>query len=365
MSFAHYPIYSVSSSKPGPDSIAFLDPTSVMKSVLGNERSGCDRCGLYFDHSNNNFKSCEFHFGKYDNGLWSCCKSIKANAPGCKSGPHSGKERAAVIRVESLPQIVDGLSLYSHFEVNLFPGIPHTLVIQISKSMSRLLMSYFFVDEDNDEEFDVISTFSESTGSTETSVQSDFFQKATVRRKVSKSQGAPPFGNQCIPESGTTELENMSSELKSPLKELVLFKVWRVGYVDVNISVGGFKRLPRASSLDICVPAYSKAYEIGTWQYHGKKYLTHLVREVLKSGASSGLDKFRRKVMGGSSTASTRNESISESPNSSPPHLPPVLDSSASDLGSFIVKNLFRPMGAADILGNVPQPKKKKKLFDR
>ncbi|KAL3827066.1 hypothetical protein ACHAXA_007573 [Cyclostephanos tholiformis] len=285
----------VSSSKPGPDSIVFLDPTSVLKSVLGNERSACEQCGLYFDHSNNDLKSCVFHFGKYVNGIWTCCKSKKANALGCKSGPHSGKERAAVIRVESLPQTVDGLSLYSHFEVNLFPGIPHTMVIQISKSMSRLLMLYFFLDEDNDEEFDTISTLSDSTRSTETSVQSDFFLKSAMRKNLSKAQGAPPSGNQCIPSSGTAELGNTSSELKSPSRELVLFKVWRVGYVDVNVSVSGFKRLPRASCLDICVPAYSKAYEIGTWQYHGKKYLTHLVREVLKSGASSGLDKFRRR----------------------------------------------------------------------
>lgn len=372
-SFAYIQTYSISSSKPGPDSIGFLDPTSVVKSVLGNARSACDQCGQYFDHSNNDLFSCVFHRGKYDYGVWTCCKATNSNASGCKSGPHSGKERAAVIRVESLPQVVGRLSLYSHFEVNLFPGIPHTLMIQISKSMSRLLKSYFFVEDDHDEEFDAVSTFSDSTGSNEAiSMQSDYLPKSTIRRKSPSigAQGAPSSGNQCIP-GGSTELDSKSSELKSPSKaaEVVLFKVWRVGYVDVNVSVGGFKRLPQASSIDICVPAYSKAYEIGTWEFHGKKYLTHVVREVLKSGASSGLDKFRRKVMGGSSNTSIGQsgdqlEPIleSSSPNSSPHHLPPILDSSASELGSFIGKHLFRPMGAADILGT-PAKKRKKKLF--
>ena len=346
-----------------------------MSSILGNERSACDQCGQNFDHSNNDLNSCLFHLGQYEYGVWTCCKSAHGNAPGCKSGPHSGKERAAVIRVESLPQIVNGLSLYSHFEVNLFPGIPHTLMIQISKSMSHLLKLYFFVEEDHDEEFDALSTFSDGTGSTEASVQSDHF--LTRRRKLPSTgaQGAPASGNQSIPGYvACTELENMSSESKSPTKaaEVVLFKVWRVGYVDVNVSVGGFKRLPQASSLDICVPAYSKAYEIGTWEFHGKKYLTHVVREVLKSGASSGLDKFRRKVMGGASNTSTgqRGDMIepileSSSPSSSPRHLPPILDSSASEPVSFIGKHLFRPMGAADILGTPAKNKKKKKLFGR
>ena len=118
----------VSSSRPGPDSIGFLDPTSVVKSLLGNERSPCQRCGQHFDHSKNDLNSCVFHLGQFKSGVWTCCNSTNATAPGCKSGPHTGKERAAVVRVESLPRIVEGISLYTHFEVNLFPGILHTLV---------------------------------------------------------------------------------------------------------------------------------------------------------------------------------------------------------------------------------------------
>lgn len=119
----------VSSTRPGPDSIVFVDPTCVVKSVLGNERSPCQRagCNLDFDHSTNDVNSCVYHVGELREGIWSCCNASNANAPGCKTGPHSGKERAAVVRVESLPKTVEGIHLVSHFEVNIYPGVPHTL----------------------------------------------------------------------------------------------------------------------------------------------------------------------------------------------------------------------------------------------
>ena len=82
----------VRSSKPGPDSISFPDPTSVIKPVL-NERSPCVVCGKRFDHSFNDLTSCTFHDGKFISGVWSCCSLLNATAPGCKYGPHTGKER--------------------------------------------------------------------------------------------------------------------------------------------------------------------------------------------------------------------------------------------------------------------------------
>lgn len=343
-------IYSISSSKPGPDSMSFVDPTSVVKSVLGNKRSACDRCGQHFDHSNNDINSCSFHLGQYVNGCWTCCKYTYAHAIGCKHCPHSGKERAAFIRVESLPRIVDGLSLYSHFEVNLFPGIRHTLMLQISKSMSLLLKSYFFVEEDHDEDSDDMS---DATGSTDSnSVQSSHTSMLlSIKNKPitsSVAQGSTSSRNS-RERLGSSELEMTSPETK-PLKtsELVLIKVCRVGNVDVNITVGGFRRLSQISSLDICVPAYSKAYEIGSWEFHSKKYLrSHLVREVLKSGARSGFSQFRRKKFGGL----TITEEPSHEPSSLtsiPPDVPPTFDQSKE---------------ASDILGMPAPLKKKKKLF--
>ena len=147
-------------------------------------------------------------------------------------------------------------------------------------------------------------------------------------------------------------------------------QVFRAGYVDLNVSLGGFKRLPQ-TSLDLCVPAYSKAYELGKWESLGKKYLSYLIREVLKSGASSGFDKlFRRKVTGGSATPSPGQMSEQleaslyqpeSSPRSIPPSLPSISDSGPAELESFLGRHLRRPMGAADILGTPAKKAKKKK----
>mmetsp|Transcript_17638 Transcript_17638/g.31626 ORF Transcript_17638/g.31626 Transcript_17638/m.31626 type:complete len:982 (-) Transcript_17638:14-2959(-) len=362
----------VSSSRPGPDSIGFSDPTSVVKSVLGNKRSPCQRCGNYFDHSENDLNSCRFHVGQFKSGVWTCCNSTNATAPGCKSGPHTGKELAAVVRVESLPRIVEGISLFTHVEVNLFPGVLHTLVVQISKSMSRLFMSYFFVGDDNDDYTDDMSTFSDVSGSTDAiSVQSEYSPKPPSRSKkmlvgVKESPSAEEV-------SESTELDDILSELNPPKEEpkkseIAFIKVWRIGYVDVNVSFGGFKRFPQ--TLDLSVPAYSKAYKIGTWEYLGRKYLTYLLHEVVKSGASSGLDKlFRRKVVVSPSPGlrgdqlEQRSLEASSYQRSAPP-LPSISDSGPVDLESFIGRHLRRPMGASDILGTPAKnaPKKKKKM---
>ena len=83
----------VRSLKPGPDSISFPDPTTVITPVL-DERSPCVVCGERFDHSFNDLTSCTFHNGKFTFGAWSCCNSNNIKAPGCKyHGPHRGKER--------------------------------------------------------------------------------------------------------------------------------------------------------------------------------------------------------------------------------------------------------------------------------
>lgn len=372
---------SVSSSRPSPDSIVFLDPTSIVKSVLGNERSPCGRCDQFFNPSQNDLNSCVFHIGQYKYGKWTCCKSSNAAAPGCRTGPHSGKERAAVIRVETLPRTVEGISLYSHFEVNLFPGIPHKLVLQISKSMSRLLMSYFFVEDDNDDDIDTMLTVSDDASATSDSfsTQVEFSPKPISKKKAMLigGKGTPYSASKRSNEGVSDSVELRSSVVDAPKKkpEIVFVKVWRVGYVDVNISLGGFKRLP-LSSLDICVPAYSKAYEIGTWEYLGKKYLSHLVREVLKSGASSGLEKFRRKMMGSASNPSPsgllgdlRDSTSSDYETSSTPRMPlpprlPAMSADSVSVESESSTRLWgRPKGASDILGT--PTKKKRSLFSK
>ena len=120
----------VSSQKPSPDSIVFDDPTTIIKTVLGVKRSPCQRCGLIFVHTNNESNSCLFHTGSFifiseRNQSWSCCKKIREDASGCQSSPHTGIERAIVLRFDNLPRTVDGLVMYKHVEANFFPGVSH------------------------------------------------------------------------------------------------------------------------------------------------------------------------------------------------------------------------------------------------
>ncbi|KAL9191115.1 hypothetical protein ACHAXT_000821 [Thalassiosira profunda] len=357
----------VSSSLPGPDSMNFADPTSVVAAKLFNDRSPCQRCGQYFDHSDNRLDSCPFHTGQFKSGRWTCCESTITTAQGCKSGPHSGKEHAAVVRVETLPRVVEGLSLYSHFEVNVFPGVLHTLVVQVSKSMSRLFMSYFFIgDEDDDDLATVSTTRTDATAfsSDSTSIHSESPPNSTVRKKsllIGKRRGMSEDSPR-----GYSDFGNPSEQLNAPKEEtkeaeVAFIKVWRVGDVDVNVSLGGFKRFP----------AYSKAYEVGTWEHLGRKYLTYLVREVLKSGASSAGAKFKRKMMGSSAVHSPGHTSNqlqsnaleqSSSPRSSlVPSMPSISDAGPVDLHNLIGRHLRKPMGAADILGTPAKKALKKK----
>lgn len=261
----------VASSRPGPDSIVFSDPTSVIKSVL-DERSPCERCGKAFDHSENDLKSCSFHTGIFESGAWTCCQSTNIHHQGCKSSPHSGKERAAIVRVDTLPRLVEGITLYTHFEVNIYPGIPHSLIVQVSKSLSRLFMSYFFIEDDDKAGVGAMSTISDVTGSTTETLSAH--TNNTPNQNVRKSliiggKGSSPGSNRQTRDdqhrNGITEYHDQR-DIKTDINqaELVFIKVWRVGYINVEVSLSGFRRLPQ-TSIGICVPAYSKVYKIGSW----------------------------------------------------------------------------------------------------
>lgn len=135
-----------------------------------------------------------------------------------------------------------------------------------------------------------------------------------------------------------------------------------MGNVDVSVSLGGFKRLPQ-TSLGLSVPAYSKAYELGTGEVLGRKYLTYLIREVLKSGASSGISTLlRRKVSPGQRADQTDfSTAESKTPQHSVPAMPAISDTGPSEVQSFIERHLRRPVGAADILGTPAKKGSKKK----
>ena len=280
-------VFLLISTNVGPDSIVFPDPTSIIKPVL-DETSPCVYCGKQFDQSQNNLRSCSYHDGEFQFGYWSCCKATGSDATGCTHGPHSGKERAVLIRVETLPRIVEGITLYSHIEAQIFPQTSYVLTVFISKSLSKLFMNYFFI-EDDEVTNTTTATAKLSSSEESTSLQSDY---------TSRSQKALLIGGKGSPRA-STKTEDDGSEFETeairPQTELVLIKVWRVGYINAEISLAGFRRIPRRT-VEIRVHDYSKAYKLGTWAYLGKKYLTFLVQETLKSGASSAI--FRRKVVG-------------------------------------------------------------------
>lgn len=93
----------------------------------------------------------------------------------------------------------------------------------------------------------------------------------------------------------------------------------------------------------------------------GQKFLMFLIHEVLKSGASSGLGKFRRKVMGQSSS-----EHIEVEAPTAVASVPSPRSIGSGSKDSFIGRHLRRPMGAEAILGNKHvKPKGKKSSFGK
>ena len=351
----------VTSLMPGPDSIGFADPTSVVKPVLGSERSPCQRCGSTFSHSNNGLDSCRFHPGQFSAGKWTCCYATILKASGCKTAPHTGKERTAVVRVESLPSVVEGISLYSHLEVNIFPSVPHTLSLQIGKSISHLFMDYFFVgQDDDDDDHDAKSVSTDVMGATDAmSVRSDSTPKQTARRTLligGKGVSSRTL-REDISQSRSYDLDDQkqSREQQQQPIETFFIKVLRVGYVNVEVSLGGFRALPQ-TTLNICVREYSKAYKIGSSAYLGQKYLYYLIHEVLKSGASSAL---RRKKMTTSAVTDTddKEEDGSQVERKLKPTSPPWASRrSAAD---------SRSVGVEDILGSPIRKSVKKKKMKR
>lgn len=359
----------VTSPKPGPDSMSFPDPTSVLKPVLGSKRSPCQRCGNTFSHSMNGLEACRFHGGRFSEGRWSCCQGSTSNAPGCKTAPHTGKERTAVVRVEALPPVVEGISLYSHLEVNIFPSVPHTLSVQISKSISRIFMDYFFIGQDDDDDDDTQSISTDATGSTDAmSVRSDSAPRQTARRK-SLLIGGKGIGisNQPIKEEisrnesyDQEEQRQLREQQQQQLNEMFFIKVLRVGYVNVEVTLGGFRALPQ-TTLNICVRDYTKAYKIGSTAYLGQKYLYYLIHEVLKSGASSAL---RRKKMTTSAVADADTETDGNKEENNAQAERKLMPAFSPSRAARRAAAESRSVGVEDIIGSpIKKSAKKKKRF--
>ena len=110
---------------PSADTIGFPDPSIIVKNVLGEKRSPCQRCGNDFERNCNEVNSCKFHPGMFRNSSsdgsirWSCCGAGRADSMGCVGRPHTGSEKAMEIRFDAYPRLVEGLTLYKLIEVNV------------------------------------------------------------------------------------------------------------------------------------------------------------------------------------------------------------------------------------------------------
>ena len=221
----------ISSFKPDPLYMLFDDPTSVLGTSLGVSESPCRRCGIEFIRTENRSDSCRFHADRFGNpgtydalqNKWTCCGAGQQGT-GCVARPHTGKERVISIRVENLAPTIENLTIYKHVEVNIYPGVPYKLIVQLTKNMADLFMDYFMGEKDP------YPTAADSTASLNDTNQ-------------------PP-----------------DTAVSS---EIFFVKYWKFGNIIVDVSALGFPIIPVTTGLIIQVPAFCKHYKIGTANYLG------------------------------------------------------------------------------------------------
>lgn len=381
----------VESTKPGSESMSFSDPAAIIKTIIGNERSACNRCGAQFDRTANEANACKFHPGSFvqlskdDIRGWTCCKALWEKAPGCVSRPHTGKERAVAVRMDAFPRAADGLTMYRHIEANMYPGVPHTIIVQLTKSLTKSFMKYFLGDGNKDDfmevvqDADVNSSFSTpkqrrransdsssdqfdgiaddmSLNSSLPSVKSDNIVTAqektrkhllfggmmkrkessatkkkrkdtlpktvatgkttkslsidrqdttestpsTRKRKDTLTNKSGTFSKDKKSFDGDAKSDSKQSKKDTDAKalkkhgEIVFVKYWRVGNININISVAGFGRIVDLSNQRVNVPFFVRAYKIGS----SRHLVNKLVKHFLASLVSNSFDIIRNKIGG-------------------------------------------------------------------
>lgn len=335
--------FQVTTASPGPDALAFYDPFVILACEVQGENP-CTRCGKVFNRATNSARSCVHHAGSFTAGwddikYWTCCGSRLRDAPGCVARPHSGREKAAVVRIETLPSPTNGLRLYKHLEINFYPNVQHTIVVQITKDLSNLFMAYFLGaddqldgddnyvgDSDDDEEsthqvrsarselgsddlMDDASSVSQTSSAALPMTQSHNAASSSSSRSR-RSKRSALFGGRRGSDRGSGSRKRRSSRhhegvvsaveppeidgsVSHPPQEIAFIKYWRIGNIDASLSVSGFA--VDTTDLGILIPSYSKAYKCGRNNYLGRKYISHLVHEIVRSAASSGMQKMKRK----------------------------------------------------------------------
>lgn len=300
--------FRISSLMPNEEAICFPDPTAIITTHIGVDLSPCQRCGCAFDRSQNENNSCVFHPGVFvhlpgeSSAQWTCCHKMWKDAPGCLSRPHTGMERAIALSLESLPRKVDGVTMYRHIEANIYPGVTHTLVIQVTKSLCTFFMAYFLGDNDSSSnknshvgslesiQDDAIS----SSSAIEISLQDydSISTDASDKRKLLLGQQTRGSSIRSLASTSTIDNDNAMTDAKPSEKasnevqsELIFVKRLRVGDINVDVSVGGgfHKFIKDTANVRIAVPAFQNAYKTGPANYFGKKYVKFSSQKVLKS----------------------------------------------------------------------------------
>ena len=324
----------VTTASPGPDALAFYDPFVILACEVQGENP-CTRCGKAFNRATNSARSCIHHAGSFAAGsdgikYWTCCGARLQDAPGCVARPHSGREKAAVVRMETLPSPVKGLRLYKHIEINFYPNVQHTIVVQITKDLSNLFMAYFLGaddqsvygdgeyggDSDDEEDDNSIlevpsdDILDDTSSVSQSQASSVALPKATSSSRSRRSKRSALLGSyrSSDRDSGgrkrrssrhqegvvvVGEPKDFDTPASHPPQEIAFIKYWRIGNIDVSLSVSGFAI--DTIDLGILIPAYSKAYKCGRSNYLGRKYISHLVHEIVRSAASSSMQKMKRK----------------------------------------------------------------------
>ncbi len=308
--------FSVESTSPGSESIDFFDPTIIIKTISGAQRVPLLRPGNLLKISQTNSNS-----------------TIRSRIP------------AISVRMDALPRTVDGLTMYKHIEANVFPGVNHNIIVQLTKSLTKSFVNYFlgggnkhgeFIDHDivdsssecssqnrlragsdsSSEAFDVsnpsgndMATARSSQNSKKPS-NSDGKEKArrimlfgrmrpNKKNKKKKSRNQDEDSIEIKPSVSTNtsiEEEENSNDAKQA-GEIVFVKLWRLGPINIDLSIAGFGRIVNLTNQGVLVPDFRKAYKIGASNHLIKKVVKHFVASLF----SNGLDILRNKLGGNKS----------------------------------------------------------------
>jgi hypothetical protein len=295
----------ISSEKPSQEAAHFSYSSSIVRTIVGVERSPCERCEKPFNRSNNEANSCIFHPGLLlcsVNGeyRYTCCGAA-SGASGCQAGFHTGKERALLLRLDAFPRVVKGLTMYRHVEGNIFPGVPHTLVLQLTKALAQLLNNYFFVDGSDgfSKASDTVSDRS-SEMSEINHVDTDVRDIVPVKRDSGTTKRNLPSKEATEKNKGDLNKIDATVDIKGdPDKsdatvELYFMKYWRLGEINLNISIAGFGKYRNITDLGLSVSSFQAAYKLGSAQHLVKLLKSHILMNL----ASIGLEKIRDKISG-------------------------------------------------------------------